>query len=1260
MSPNLLCRIPAEKVVLYDALLKLGTTPVIDVTLSPRKPVPANAWIRARNKRSVPGKGPVMLAGGQHRNSVRGRDSWIEVNRPQPIPKSCKGIILISSTSPGWSSSWTTTDLIEHYQTTHPDLPIYVDWSGMPSSLSRLTWRDKVDGIIISDVLMGAKEFTLPTRIESFLKSVSEANIHRFADSDKSLIQTLGLAPLMSASAKKLLKGSPWYTLMENWLTAANPQKIPLPVSYDAARYFTRCRKEERTLSTIVSEISHYLGSKSPQRKAEIQKTSDHASVPIQTITLPEATSAAQHPTAQNLVPSQENGHRSSETEAVLTPISETSASDLYFNHNTIAVVGLGCRLPSANSVQEFESLLRDRISAIREVPNNRWEWPLFWSEERSTPDKTYSKIGGFLERFTFNPKRFRIPPKVAKRIDVVQQITLESTYEALVDAGVVSSSMQWISSIDRSKVGVVLGNSMGGESRDDFALRTRFPEIIDSLKQSSEFAALPENSQHALITQLKEISLGRLPDINEDTMPGELSNVIAGRVCAAFDLHGPNFTVDAACASSMAALQAAVSALEDGSIDLAVTGGADRSMGVPTFVKFSKIGALSGDQSAPFDTSANGFVMGEGCGILILRRLSDAIADGQKIYALVRGIGSSSDGKGKGITAPNPRGQRLAINRAYESAQISPEQVSYVECHGTSTQVGDRVEAEVLNETIAKQRSTPLRIGSVKSNIGHLKSAAGAASLIKAVLSISNGIFYPTLNYQQQRSDIDMRKLRVQTHPEAWEQPSYQRHTGVSAFGFGGTNFHVVLSGAPSAEEIQIKSDRAFSQVTLPPATSHMPEKIWWCSGPSLESLVADLPNHCRFDPSHRFRAAGVANTSSRRSHHQQAKSALLEGKKPELLRNRGIYIEDCESESSKGKLAIVFTGQGSQAVDMMVSLAAEFPVVKDTFEEADSVLKDELGASLWNFIRSNPEHTERERQAQLSLLTDTRIAQPVTLTIDIALYRALSACGIKADMVAGHSLGEYAAAVAAGVMSFKDALRAVSVRSREMASIKLNDTGQMASISADPETVQKVLEQIDGYVVIANKNHPRQTVIAGETKSVDEAILRFKAQKFQTTLLQVSHAFHTDIVAPAAKPLHRILSDIELSVPSIPFSSNVTAGWMPQDRESVIEVLTKQVTHPVRWTEQIEFLYQNGARVFLECGPSATLCGLISRILRGREHRVIYTNRRNHDEQFALNCAIASLWTLGKCDHLTPGLSVPSNQPPQLCGSRTLRARK
>ena len=198
--------------------------------------------------------------------------------------------------------------------------------------------------------------------------------------------------------------------------------------------------------------------------------------------------------------------------------------------------------------------------------------------------------------------------------------------------------------------------------------------------------------------------------------------------------------------------------------------------------------------------------------------------------------------------------------------------------------------------------------------------------------------------------------------------------------------------------------------------------------------------------------------------------------------------------------------------------------------------------------------------------------------LTIDIAL--SALCLWYQTDMVAGHSLGEYAAAVAAGVMSFKDALRAVSVRSREMASIKLNDTGQMASISADPETVQEVLENIDGYVVIANKNHPRQTVIAGETEAVDEAISRFKSRKYQTTLLQVSHAFHTDIVAPAAEPLHKILSTIALSAPSIPFSSNVTAGWMPEERDDVIEVLTEQVTHPVRWTEQIEFLYRNGAQ--------------------------------------------------------------------------------
>ncbi|MBM4393933.1 MAG: polyketide synthase, partial [Deltaproteobacteria bacterium] len=462
------------------------------------------------------------------------------------------------------------------------------------------------------------------------------------------------------------------------------------------------------------------------------------------------------------------------------------------FRHEPVAVVGLGCRLPRAFSPQALHEGLLASFDGIIEVPRERWDPALYWDPDKSVPDKTYAKIGGFVTGFQFNPKRFRIPPSVARLVDPIQQMALEAAADALDDAGYGESR-----DFDRSRVATILGNSMGGEITDEYTLRVMFPAMRKALTEVPGFAALQPDARAAILAAYEQELKRDLPPITEDSMPGELANVVAGRITNALNLGGPNFTTDAACAGSMAAIQAAVKGLQDGDFDMALTGGADRSMGVATYAKFCKIGALSPDGSRPFDAAANGFVMGEGVGIVVLKRLSDAIRDKDRIYAVIRGLGASSDGKGKGITAPNPEGQRRALRRAYENAGVDPWDVDLFECHGTSTVVGDKVEVEALSEIVgAGRRDRPARIGSIKSNIGHLKSAAGAASTLKACLALHHGVFLPSINYRNPRQDLDLSgvPLVVSDRPEAWE--GGRRLCGVSAFGFGGTNFHMVLEG--------------------------------------------------------------------------------------------------------------------------------------------------------------------------------------------------------------------------------------------------------------------------------------------------------------------------------------------------------------------------------------------------------------------------------------------------------------------------------
>ena len=352
---------------------------------------------------------------------------------------------------------------------------------------------------------------------------------------------------------------------------------------------------------------------------------------------------------------------------------------------------------------------------------------------------------------------------------------------------------------IDTDRTAVILGNAMAGERHYLTSLRVHFPEYAHELAESGSFAALPENVRREITRELHQRMGARLPEITEDSMPGELANCIAGRIANIFNFHGPNFVTDAACASAMAAFQAAVVGLVEKDFDLAVTGGIDRNMGAPTFVKFCKIGALSGTGTRPYAEGADGFVMGEGAVIFLLKRLADAERDGDRIYAVLRGIGGSSDGKGKGITAPNPAGQKLCIRRAWENAGLSPATATLIEGHGTSTRVGDVVEVESFTDVLSSFHvpAHSVALGSVKSNIGHLKGAAGAAGLLKTVLALRDKMLPPSVHCEHPSPDIDFAHspLYVNGKLRPWPAPpDGVRRAGVSAFGFGGTNFHAVL----------------------------------------------------------------------------------------------------------------------------------------------------------------------------------------------------------------------------------------------------------------------------------------------------------------------------------------------------------------------------------------------------------------------------------------------------------------------------------
>jgi len=460
-----------------------------------------------------------------------------------------------------------------------------------------------------------------------------------------------------------------------------------------------------------------------------------------------------------------------------------------------IAIVGLGAIMPDAPDAPSFWNNVKQGRYSITDVTPDRWDTALYYDPDPAAPEKTYSKIGGWVRDWAWDPIRWKlpVPPRVADAMDDGQKWGVACTRQALLDYG-------WPErALDLDRTAVILGNAMAGEKHYQTALRILFPEMARALGDAPTFAALPAASRAAAIEEARQVLGKRLPEITEDSMPGELANCIAGRVANLFNLHGPNFVVDAACASAMAAMAAAIEGLLEGDYDAVLTGGIDRNMGVNAYVKFCKIGALSATGTRPYADGADGFVMGEGAAVFLMKRLADAERAGDRIYAVLRGIGGASDGKGKGITAPNPVGQKLAVERAWANAGLSPATATLFEGHGTSTRVGDVVEVESLAEVLGAhaKNGRKIALGSVKSNIGHLKGAAGAAGILKAVLALHDKVLPPSLHFERPNPNIDFARmpLAVNTELRDWPEPECGvRRAGVSAFGFGGTNFHAVL----------------------------------------------------------------------------------------------------------------------------------------------------------------------------------------------------------------------------------------------------------------------------------------------------------------------------------------------------------------------------------------------------------------------------------------------------------------------------------
>ena len=958
-----------------------------------------------------------------------------------------------------------------------------------------------------------------------------------------------------------------------------------------------------------------------------------------------------------------------------------------------IAIVGCSAIMPDALDAATFWQNIIDAKVSIREVPEGRWPGKIedFWEEgapgEVQT-DRTYSRIGAFVDGYEFDWRRWRQPPGTLPQIDPCQLWAVSAAAEALEHAGYGEGGRE----LDRSRTGVVFANALGGENRNESNLRV----WAKKSRRLAIEAGLTEAQADAFIASMVDGA----PLINEDTMPGELANVVSGRVANLLDLQGPNHAMDAACASSMAALLDACRLLQARQVDTMLCGASDRTMDPATYAKFSAIGALSPSHSTPFDARANGFVMGEGAGVLVLRRLSDALREGATVLAVIRGVGGSSDGRGKGITAPSQRGQVQAIARAYAQAGYAASTVELVEAHGTSTKVGDATELSTLSQLWTGLPSGDhVAVGSVKSQIGHLKAAAGMAGILKVAMALHHATIPPSAGFETPNPTVDWgdNPFFVPTEAREWPRPEgHPRRAGVSAFGFGGTNFHVALEGFDPEAHHQLAEawnsrwqERSGGHAPTPSAPSILDAEatpsldhealkaleggLLLLSGPNVSELSRTLdalafpgpsfdedPRGLRLSSALREASSGfekdapvrlalVATSWAEFEKRQRLAAASLEDpSKWGFLAAQGVMVTDQPPMPEQAKVAHMYPGQGSQYVGMTHDLWQRYTAVQEVWARADETMVEVLdGETLSSFVLRSGLTKDEAVEAE-EKLKRTEYTQPAMLTADLAIERALNDHGMRPDMVAGHSLGEYAALMSSGIMDMDSALRAAAARGTEMGSVEIDDQGLMASVSAPLADVERILEATDGYVIAANKNSPKMTVIAGESAPVKAAMAAFEAEGMPCTLLQTSHAFHSRIVAPANEPLRKFLEELDLQWPRIPITANVDGTFYategPNAKEAVLDKLAPQMASSVEWTAQIETMAAAGAGAFVEVGPKRALTVFATQILEGVPHVAVMTN---HPKQGGIASFLNALGMLALAGRVP---SLPEDHSPVL----------
>ncbi|WP_257667609.1 type I polyketide synthase [Parapedobacter tibetensis] len=855
-----------------------------------------------------------------------------------------------------------------------------------------------------------------------------------------------------------------------------------------------------------------------------------------------------------------------------------------------IAIVGMACIYPGASNMDEFWTNVLLAKDCITEVPDERWNKAVYYDPDAQHGEKSPSKWGGFIPKVAFDPLAFGIPPQSLAAIDPTQLLSLLVAKQALDDAGYGGDAF------NGDDVSVIIGAEGGHDLANNYGFRALFPQL---------FGQMPSELDEAL------------PRLTEDSFPGVLANVIAGRITNRLNLGGRNYTVDAACASSLAALDLACQELLLGKSDMVLAGAADLHNSINDYLLFASTHALSRKgRCATFDSEADGIALGEGIAMVVLKRHEDAIADKDKIYAVIKGIGGSSDGKSLGLTAPRKTGQLRALERAYWQAGISAADVGMVEAHGTGTVVGDRTEMSALSDMWlaagAANKSTLL--GSVKTQIGHTKCAAGLAGVIKAALSVYHGIKPPTLHLNTPNPYYRERFSPFVFHVAATPWLEEKRRAGVSAFGFGGTNFHAILEH-PSTET----RNEAVMKV--------WPAELFVFRGTSsTEALEVMTLAEKLMAVNHSLPFKDIAYSLAMYSDHPVQYSIVATSmeellNKMALARTGAVDKVIHYTQPQAGQVALLFSGQGSQRIGMARQLFLAFPSLRNWLERYPA-----YADVLFPPATFDPAESVRQRER----MKDTRMAQPLLGIVDYALADLLRNLGVVPDVLVGHSYGELPALCFAGVFS-EDLLVPLSEwRAKAILDAVGDDKGMMLAVNASQDAFSELANAEQGVYAV-NHNSPQQWVLAGGTEAITAAMQRLKSAGIPCKALDVACAFHSPLIAGAKSTYREMLDAVDFKPAGVTVWSNTTAQPYPQTAVGIKEQLAEHLVKPVRFVEEIEQLYAQGTRIFIEVGPGNVLSGL-TRSIVGTDAHIIHTEDRNQAGIAHFLGAIASYMATGR----------------------------